>query len=216
MRNRLSFRRTFLAPVAVAMLVSAALAGCGGSGGSKAAAVATTTTSAAPTTTSAAATTSSAASSAPSKAPASTNPCSLLTDAEVAKLAPGAGHGKLDKVGGARICDWPDANGIPAVQLQVYPAPSSSLRAELKNTIGAYGGYTISDVAGLGDEAAAAFQKADASKGLTAGLAALAVRSGDRVLGLTTPRVQVQQGSQQFALVKQLAATALSRLKESG
>jgi hypothetical protein len=97
------------------------------------------------------------------------------------------------------------------VQLQVYPAPSSSLRAELKNGIDAFGGYTIVDVAGLGDEAAAAFQKPDASKGLTAGLAMLMVRSGDHVIQLSTPRVQVLQDSQPFALVKQLAATALSR-----
>jgi hypothetical protein len=207
MCNRLSCLRTSLAPLAVAVLVSAVLAGCGG--GSKTAAPGTTTTSAA-------ATTSSAASSAPSETPASTNPCSLLTDAEVAKLAPGVGHAKLDTVaGGARICDWPDASGIPAVQLQVYAAPSSSLRAELKNGIDAFGGYAVVDVAGLGDEAAAAFQKADASKGIAAGLAALSVRSGDRVLGLTTPRVQVQQGSQKFALVRRLAATALSRLEAS-
>lgn len=142
------------------------------------------------------------------------NPCSLLTDAEVAKLAPTAGHGKLDTVaGGNHICDWPDANGIPAVQLQVYPATPSSLRAELKNGIGAFGGYTIVAVAGLGDEAAAAFQKADPSKGLTAGLAELTVRSDDRVIGLSTPRVQVLQDSPAFVLVKGLVAKALARLK---
>ena len=215
MRNRLPLPRTTLVPVAAAVVVSAALAGCGG-GGTNAAAPAAATTPPAAAATSAAATTSSVTTTGSTAAPASTDPCSLLTDAEVARLAPGVGHGKLHRVGGARICEWLDASGIPAVQLQVYAASSSSLRAELKNTIGAYGGYTIIDVAGLGDEAAAAFQKADPSKGLEAGLAALSVRSGDRVLGLTTPRVQVLQGSQTFALVKQLAATALSRLKTSG
>ncbi len=195
---------TTLSPLAVTLAASALLAGCGGSGNSPKAATTPTTA--------ATATTSSTASSAPAKAPPSTNPCTLLTDAEVAKLAPGVGHGKLDTVaGGAKICDWPDTHGIPAVQLQLYPAPSSSLRAELKNGIDAFGGYTIVDVTGIGDEAAAAFQKPDASKGLTAGLATLTARSGDRVIQLSTPRIQVLQDSQGLALVKQLAATALSR-----
>jgi len=196
---------------AAALVASAALAGCGGGGSNSKSAAAPPTTKASATT--AAATTH--AQSTSSQATTATNPCSLLTDAEVAKLAPGIKHGKLDTVAGAKICDWLDANGIPAVQLQVYPAPSSSLRTDLKTGIAAYGGYTIVDVAGLGDEAAAAFQKADPSKGLTAGLATLLVRSGDRVIGLSTPRVQVLQGSKAFALVKQLAATALKRLESS-
>ena len=189
------------------------LAGCGG--GTRAAA-----TTAAPATgaaTTAPAVTTSAAGAATTASSGGTasasDPCSLLTDAEVKRLAPAARHGKVHKVGGARICEWLDANGIPFVQFQVYQAPASSLRAELKNTIGAYGGYRIIDVAGLGDEAAAAFQKADPAKGLSPGLAALTVRTGDRVLELATPRVDVRQSSPAFALVETLAAKALVRLK---
>ncbi len=139
------------------------------------------------------------------------DPCSLLTDAEVATIAPGLGHGVVDQVAGAKICDWPDAHGIPAVQLQVT-APQSALKSELQNGVGAFGGYAVVSVSGLGDEAAAAFQTADPAKGLTAGMATLIARSGDKAIGLSTPRVTIAQGSAAFATAKGLVAKALARL----
>ena len=63
--------------------------------------------------------------------------------------------------------------------------PSTSLKKELANLNVGNSGYAIVSVAGLGDEAAAAFQKADPSKGLQAGMATLAARSGGRVVSLS-------------------------------
>ena len=98
------------------------------------------------------------------------------------------------------------------MQLQVTTAPGTSMKKELANLNVGNNGYTIVSVAGVGDEAAAAFQKADASKGIRAGMATLAARSGGRVVSLSTPYVQVLQGSPRFAVAKQLVSTAISRL----
>jgi len=193
------------AALAVPLIVVAALAGCGGGGSSK------PSTTAAPTTTAAAVATTAAAATTSAQT-AAANPCSLLTAADVAKLEPGLGHGKLQTIAGTQICNWPDAQGIPAVQLEVTTAPGTSMKQELANLNVGNNAYTIVSVAGLGDEAAAAFQKADASKGLRAGMATLAARSGGRVVSLSTPYVQILQGSSRFAVAKKLVATAISRL----
>ncbi len=191
--------------VAVTAGLLVALAGCGGGGASTTTGASRPATTVAPTTTAAAATTGSTQA-------AAVDPCSLLTDADVAKLAPGLGHGKLQTVAGTQICEWPNANGIPAVQLQVTTAPSTSLRKELANLNVGNSGYTIVAVAGVGDEAAAAFQKADASKGIAAGLATIAARSGGTEVSISTPFVQVLPGSPGFTAAKKLASTAISRL----
>ena len=169
------------------------LSGCGGGG-----------TTSSPATAAAATTAASAG--------AAVDPCSLLTDAEVGKLVSGVAHGKLQTVAGTRICEWPDSHGIPTVQLQVTTAPTTSLREELANLNAGNDGYSIVSVAGIGDEAAAAFQKADPSKGIQAGMATLAARSGESVVSLSTPLVQVLQGSRRFTVAKQLASKAISRL----
>ncbi len=198
----------FRTPVYAACLtavLAAILTGCGGGSGTSSPPATTTVATTAAAETTSAATTSSA------KA-ATTDPCSLLTDAEVRKLEPSLAHGKLETIAGTQICVWANANGIPAVQLQVTTAPSSSLKKELANLNAGNNGYTIVAVAGIGDEAAAAFQKADASMGLKAGLATISVRSGGRVVSISTPLVPVPQGSQSFAVAKQLASTAVSRL----
>lgn len=144
---------------------------------------------------------------------ASVNPCTLLTDAEVATIAPGVGHGKVHEIAGvAKICDWPNSHDLPEVQLQVNLPPPSSIESELKSGLDANGGYTIVTLNGLGDEAAAAFQKADPAKGLTAGLATIIARSGNKVVQLSTPLVTIKQGSATFAKAEGLVAKAISRL----
>lgn len=199
---------TSLAAAATAALTLSVLSACG-SGGS-----ATATT---PAGTSAGAKPPASASPNPASTPggdvASIDPCTLLTDAEVATIAPGAGHGTVHKVAGVeKICEWPDSHGIPEVQFQVNLPPTSSLRSELKNGLAAGGGYTIISVSGLGDEAVAAFQKADPAKGLAPGLAVILARSGGKVVQLSTSQLSIQQGSPDFAKAEGLVAKAISRL----
>jgi hypothetical protein len=140
------------------------------------------------------------------------DPCALLTDADVAGLAPGLGHGTVKEISGATLCVWPNSAGVDAVQLMVLPATTPSLRAELEDGIAAFGGYDIVTVDGLGDEAAAAFQQADTTLGLEAGLAMILARSGDTVIQLSTPQVSVQQDSAAYETAIALVATALSQV----
>ena len=159
-----------LATAAAAGLI-AVVAGCGGGGSS-----APSTTAASATATTAAATTRAARASA-------VDPCSLLTDTEVAKLGTGLGHGTLQTITGTRLCEWSNAHGLPAVQLQVTKDPDTSLEQELGNLDVGNSGYTIVAVAGIGDAAAAAFQKA--------GLAPLHRREAARLQRGVTPARRV-------------------------
>jgi hypothetical protein len=142
-------------------------------------------------------------------AAAAVDPCSLLRQAEVAKIAPGVRRGKRDRIGGGvvLVCGWPDAHGVPEVTLQVVPHLSTSLRANLAGQFVGMKGYTIVAVHGVGQEAAAAFLKG-------AGLVILEARSGRNAIALSTPRVPqaIVKGSRRFTLVERLAATALARL----
>jgi hypothetical protein len=177
-----------------AALTAALLAACGGTNGAGSSPA------------------SSAAAPGSSTQAASVDPCTLLTDAEVAGLAPGLGPGTVKDMSGSRLCVWANSHGVDAVQLMVLPARGTPLRAELEGGIAALGGYDIVAVDGLGDEAGAAFQQADASKGLEAGLAVLIARSGATVVQLSTPLVSVQRDSEEFTTAKSLVAAALSRV----
>jgi|GEM_PF-2530504 len=139
--------------------------------------------------------------------------CALLSDAAVHALAPGLGQGRVGKANIANVstCEWPDAHGIPGLMLQVTPAPSTSLRKDLSSGFAAMG-YDIQGVSGLGDEAAVAIQQADPKYGLTAGVAILSVRKGQRVLSLSPVRIDVKPGSARYARLKKLAAEAASHL----
>lgn len=180
-----------------AVLVVAGAAACSSGSSSGAAPPASTSTS-----------TTAAASSASSSG--SVDPCTVLTKAQVATLYPGVGDPKVQDVGSTKICNWPDANGIPAVMVQVVAPPGGSLRDDV--TTGLMGtAYDVVDVSGVGDEAVAAFQQPDPSKGLTAGMAILEARKGNHVVDISVgPSVVVTQGSPQFDTVKQLATEALS------
>lgn len=137
------------------------------------------------------------------------NPCSLLTAAEVATLAPGL-KPHMTKTAAVKICNWSDSQGH-SVMVLANPSPGVSLKTDIKDTIGAFGGYAIISVPGLGDEAAAAFQKANPSKGISAGLAGIEARSGNIVVTLSTPTVKILQGSAEFEQAKKLTAKALAR-----
>lgn len=147
----------------------------------------------------------------------SVDPCTLLTSDEVSKLASDVGKGSTKTIAGVtRICDWSNSNGIPMVQLIVTPAGSTPLKDDLSSQLGGTGGYTVVAVSGIGDEAAAAFQKADPSKGLQAGLAILSARKGSEVVSLSTPMLTITQGSAAFGVAKNLVTTAISRLGSGG
>ncbi len=141
--------------------------------------------------------------------------CSLLTDAEVHAFAPGlsAGHpGKMQRPG-VSTCQWDNAHGIPALMLEVVPAGESSVKETLEEGMGPMG-YTVTDVPGLGDEAAVAVQQANPKYNIEAGVAILAVRVGKQVLQLSPAGLSIPgPGADGFNAFEKAAATAAQRLK---
>ncbi len=139
------------------------------------------------------------------------HPCDLLTDTEVADLASGLKPHQLDTVAGVdKICDWPDAHGVPVVQVQVYDADPQGPAAELRSSLGP-SGYQIVQVAGVGERAAAAVQQANPDLGLKEGVASLVAQSEGRAVSISTPGLQILPGTPKFQKLKELAITAISR-----
>jgi hypothetical protein len=141
--------------------------------------------------------------------------CALLTGAEVHALAPGlsAGHPSKTQRPNVSTCQWDNAHGIPALMLEVVPAGASSLKESLQEGMGPMG-YTITAVAGLGDEAAVAVQQANPKYNTQAGVAILAVRVGKRVIQLSPAGLTIPgPGSDGFQALEKAAAAAVSRLK---
>lgn len=196
----------FVAGVAA---TAVAVTGCGGGGSSGAG------TGSAPSTPTVSQSTPSDTSSptASAASPVGVDPCSLLTDAEVATFAPGLKKHRLEHpVPQVSSCVWPNAKGIPDVLLQVFPA-TGPLAAELNTGLNAAGGYSIAPVGGIGDEAVTAYTKADASLGIKGGqLAAIQARSGDRVVMITVTYTPVAMGSAPLKALETAMTTALTRL----
>ena len=160
------------------------------------------------------------------KAVAAINACVLLSDAEVHALAPGlsAGYGEKmivkDKmaafvkvkanVANAPICEWDDAHHVPGLMLQVSSADPSGVKKGLEEGF-ANMGYDVRSVAGLGDAAAVAVQRADPAHGIEAGVAGLVLRVGTRQL-LLSP-VNIAPATAKFKHLKALAAQAAARLR---
>jgi hypothetical protein len=138
---------------------------------------------------------------------------SRISDAEVATFAPGLKKHRVEHpVPQVSICSWPDAKGIPDVQLQVFPA-TGSLADDLNTGLNAAGGYSIATVSGLGDEAVTAYTTANSALGIKGGrLATIQARSGDQVVGISVTYTEITKGSATYTALTKAMATALSRL----
>lgn len=134
--------------------------------------------------------------------------CNLLTQAEVDSLfGKPVGAGKPDlAVPHVQGCIWP-ATGIPSFILQVLPAPAS-----VHSSIDPGEGYQVIDLEGLGDQAAVAIQQANPQYGTATGVAILGLAKGDYMVTLSPVRLDIQEGSPQFELLKQLANNAAQKL----
>ncbi|MGA8262707.1 MAG: hypothetical protein WB783_21090 [Arenicellales bacterium] len=146
--------------------------------------------------------------------------CTLVTPAEIHGLSPrlGSGHHSKMKIPNksVSICDFDDDKHIPALILTVTPAPSGGVKADLEQQLGGFG-YAMSSVSGLGDEAAAAVQQPDPSKGIKAGLAFLASRAGQWEVTLSPVRLDIPDSSgAAFSRLKTVAAAAVTRLRAAG
>ncbi len=151
----------------------------------------------------------------PPKTMAVVDACGLLSDAEVHALAPdlSAGHKGKVTVANTSICEWDDAHHVPGFILQVSPADPSGVKKELEEGF-ANMGYDVRDVAGLGDEAAVAVQRADPARGIEAGVAGLVLRVGKRQLALSPVYLNITPATVKFKHLKALAAQAAARLRD--
>lgn len=134
--------------------------------------------------------------------------CSLLTQAEVDSLfGKSIGAGKHDSaVPHVQGCIWPAA-GIPSFILQVLPAPAS-----VHSSIDPGESYQVIDLEGLGDQAAVAIQQANPQYGTATGVAILGLAKGDYMVTLSPVRLDIQESSPQFELLKKLANNAVQKL----
>ncbi len=159
-----------------------------------------------------------AAAPAAAQAPGGMQACTLLTDAEVHAFAPKVGRGHPGHMGSPSIatCVWDNAHGIPALILEVSPADPAGVRASLQNQM-APTGYTIVGVPALGDDAAAAIQRANPKYGITAAVALLTVRVGHRQVSLSPTGIRIPgTKSAGFRWLVQAAGLAVQRLGASG
>ncbi len=150
----------------------------------------------------------------PARALAAVDACSLLSNAEVHALAPqlSAGHTGKVTVANTFTCEWDDAHHLPGLMLQVSPADPAGVKKELEEGF-ANLGYDVRSVAGLGDEAAVAVQRADPARGLDAGVAELALRVGKRQLLLSPAYLNIAPATAGFKHLKALAEQAAARLR---
>lgn len=151
------------------------------------------------------------------QAPAAVDACSLLSATDLQALAPGLGAGSPGKakIPNTSTCEWDDASHLPALMLQVTPAPASSVKKDLESGF-ANMGYDVSEVTGLGDEAAVAVQRADPTHGVQAGVALLAVRVGKRQLALSPVRLQIASTDDPaFKHLRDAAVLAVTRLRKN-
>lgn len=149
------------------------------------------------------------------------HPCQLLTDSEVRDVFPGAAagarDGTLDKYGIA-TCRW----DLPTDRfvVQMLKTGSGSVADELRSrasgsvdpmTQGAMERVRFETVAGVGDEAMAIVEKADASSGILSDMAVLVMQRGEHRAVLFTGTSLA--GGGRAAALKSLEALGRSAAK---
>lgn len=143
------------------------------------------------------ATASAQASAAVASAPAaasvgpSDNPCALLTDAEVRAVFPKAEAGKRNTDGlqyGLDRCAWETPTGQVGVEVSRIEAGAleSELRGQLTGAVdpqiqGAAEQIRLQTIAGIGDNAIAVLEQADAQRGILTDIALIAIQRGRRM-----------------------------------
>jgi hypothetical protein len=159
---------------------------------------------------------------APVKLPAG-DPCAILPLAEVRKVFPGAKAGersrRLEEYGSTE-CGWKDAKGLVLVAVQ----ESYSKGSAREDVEGLSMGFTdplnpqarkavkIEGVAGLGEDAAAFVERADAARGILSDGAMLSVRRGEHTIWLMTNQLSRRDRAEALKSLGDLGRVAAKRL----
>lgn len=150
------------------------------------------------------------------------DPCKLLSTTEVNRVFPGAGTGErdlsLEKYGISR-CRWKSAD--EQLNVQVTGATDSSVAEELEALMLAASppGQTLEDlgirieiVDGIGDQAVAVIERADATRGRVESVAIFVSQRGDQQLWLIAHDLAKRDRPAALAALADLGRTATERL----
>jgi hypothetical protein len=149
------------------------------------------------------------------------DPCALVSTGEVRKLFPGAAAGVrdhiLDKYGIAG-CTWDSPSNTVAAQIfQAKGSAEDEARGRMMGSVdpfkaGAGAKIQYVKLAGLGDEATAVVEPADAGQGLLSDTAVIAIRHGTRMAVLSARLLIDGNRAATIKALEDLGRSAASRL----
>ncbi len=137
------------------------------------------------------------------------DPCSLIPLQTVKKIFPEITTMAKQTIGPNTTCNYKDNKNFTALLVSVSDGGRESAHEHLV-PMGA--GYTIKDVAGLGDNAAVALQKANPKFGFEEGIAELMVKKGHILLLLAPMRIHTQSVDDALERLTKTAARMLENL----
>lgn len=149
------------------------------------------------------------------------NPCALLTDAEVRKVLPEVGAGKVDRKlakHGILYCLWEGkgehfyvrADQDPGSVREEVEALALGFVDPLQPSAGKNVRYEVKN--GIGNEALAVVERADPSRGIIGHAAYLGVQKGQRVMILASNTLAQRDRATALKILEELAKVAAARL----
>ena len=138
------------------------------------------------------------------------DPCRLMSLEKVAAAFPAIQKAQHKTYGAGEVCNYVDKLGLPALIVTIGQDSESSARGMMAN-LG--DGYTVKDVAGLGDEAAMAVTKPEPKYSIPGDLVAeLYIRKGSSYLLLAPARIEIKDSGPDFDKLLSIARQMLSKI----
>ena len=135
-------------------------------------------------------------------------PCSVVTDQQVAAIAPDLAHGVTDADSGPTTCAWRNINGLAVVTVRLTRVGPDGIEDELRRS--GWASDTFLEVPNVGEEAFAVL-RGRKSAGRSQVLDALYARKGDLVVIVGTPGLNITATSgDDFAAIVSAANAALA------
>ena len=162
------------------------------------------------------------ASDAPALSGPATDPCGLLTDAEVRKVFPDAERGRLDRrleAHGIVSCLWDHPGGQFIAQF--FKGEPAAVEDEIRSRAsgfvdpvkpGARANVRYETLAGVGDRAVAAIERADNQTGILSDFALLVVRRGNRQVAFQSTQLAARERAAALEALEGLGRAAAKRM----
>jgi hypothetical protein len=150
------------------------------------------------------------------------HPCGLLTAADVQKVFPKSGPGKVEprlEQYGMFTCVWDHPGGTFTAQIQkdATAAPGDEIRSRASGFIdptkrSARSNVRYETLSGVGDSAVAAVERADTQTGITTSFALLVVRRGGRQVVFQSTQLADRDRAAALKALAELGKAAATRL----